>query len=472
MKNFAKMMLVALMAGGITLGTYKYLEQENLIDTQTSSTHQPISTTPMRLTPASYKGASISSSNADFTEAADRTVHAVVHVQNVQEAVIPQNRWDYIHGRGELQKAPVGSGSGVIISQDGYIVTNNHVIDGASELDVMLNNDKKYTAKVIGTDPENDIALLKINADEDLPYLPFGDSDAARLGEWVLAVGNPYNLTSTVTAGIISAKGRDIGPNDSSGQAYIQTDAAINPGNSGGALVNINGELIGINSALFSQTGSYVGYSFAIPSNLARKIVEDIMEYGDVQRGILGVQGMNITAKNKDGLKTSENNGFYVGAVEPGSGAEKAGIKKGDVIKEVDGKSIHTFDDLSTYLNTKRPDDVVNLKVFHEGNIKDTPVKLYKLETYTIQKIGLAVKNISQKELKNYKVSNGVVINSVLSEKLKRYDLTGIVISKINDHEIQNIDDVKRQLEDVDDNDPMSVTLVSPGGEQRQVIMN
>ena len=466
MKNFAKMMLVSLMAGGITLGTYKYLENQQLIDPQTTTKATPIATMPV-----SYKGSPVSSTNADFTEAADRTVHAVVHVQNVQEARIPQNMWEYYHGGGEVQKAPVGSGSGVIISQDGYIVTNNHVIDGATELDVTLNNDQKYTAKVIGTDAKADIALIKIDADEDLPYLPFGDSDATRLGEWVLAVGNPYNLTSTVTAGIISAKARDFDDYDNNPQSFIQTDAAINPGNSGGALVNINGELIGINSAITSQTGSYIGYGFAVPSNLARKIVEDIMEYGNVQHGILGVQGLPITDKNQGELNTSERTGFYIGAVEPGSGAAKAGIHKGDVIIEVDGKNVKTFDDLVTYLNTKRPNDVVNLKVVQNGDIKNKSVKLYKLETFKIEKIGVEVKNTSKEQLKDYKLNNGVVINSVLNDKLEKYNLVGVVISKIDDKDVKDIDDVKKLLSNRDDTDPMSFTLVSPGGEQRQVII-
>ena len=470
MKNFAKMMLVALLAGGVTLGAYKYLETENLINTQSPSTSSPSS--PVSMTPVSYKGAPVSSTNADFTEAADRTVHAVVHVQNVQETRMPHNMWEYYHGGGEMQKAPVGSGSGVIISQDGYIVTNNHVIDGASELDVTLNNDEKYTAKVIGSDPKADIALIKIDADDDLPYLPFGDSDATRLGEWVLAVGNPYNLTSTVTAGIISAKARDFEDYDNNPKAYIQTDAAINPGNSGGALVNINGELIGINTAITSQTGSYVGYAFAVPSNLARKIVEDIMEYGNVQRGILGVQGLPINPKNKSDLETGENEGFYVAGVEPKSGAEKAGIKKGDVIKEVDGKNIHTFADLSTYLSTKRPNDKVNIKVARDGNVTEKEVKLYKLETFKLERVGVEVKDISKEQLKKYKVDSGVLINNVLSKKLEKYNLVGLVISQIDEHEVRNIDSIKRLFKNADDADPMSITLVAPGGKQRQVIMN
>ncbi|HEA30204.1 MAG TPA: PDZ domain-containing protein [Leeuwenhoekiella sp.] len=462
MKNFAKMLLVAILGGGITLGAYQYFEKEAFVTTTTS---HPISTLPV-----TYKGDPLSSTNADFTEAADRTVHAVVHVKNVQMALRPRNMREYLQGGGEMEKGLVGTGSGVIISQDGYIVTNNHVIDGASELEVSLNNNKTYTAKVIGADAKADIALIKIDANEDLPYLPFGDSEATRLGEWVLAVGNPFNLTSTVTAGIISAKARDIDEFDGNPQSFIQTDAAINPGNSGGALVNINGELIGINTAITSQTGSYVGYAFAVPSNLARKIVEDIMEYGNVQRGILGVSGAPINPAVAKQIETSESQGFYVKSIEPGSGAEKAGLKNGDIIKKVDGKAITKFADLSGYLNTKRPEDVVQVQVLRDGDLKSLPVTLYKLSTYKINKLGVEVKDIAKADLEDYGVKSGVVINDVTREDLERYDLKGVVISKIDDEPVKNIDQVQKLLTKKGNTDPMSITFVWPGGKQQQII--
>ncbi len=268
MKKFASLLIVAILGGAVTLGSYKLLEDQPILETT--------STTTQNFNPVNYNGTPITSTNADFTEAADRTVHAVVHVKNVQISRQPRTMQDFFNGGGEMRKGLVGAGSGVIISADGYIVTNNHVIDGVAELEVSLNDNRTFKAEVIGTDPKADIALLKIDAESDLPYLPFGNSDNVNLGEWVLAVGNPFNLTSTVTAGIISAKARDINEFDANPQSFIQTDAAINPGNSGGALVNINGELIGINTAITSQTGSYVGYAFAVPSNNARKIVEDI----------------------------------------------------------------------------------------------------------------------------------------------------------------------------------------------------
>ncbi|MGB3773881.1 MAG: trypsin-like peptidase domain-containing protein [Leeuwenhoekiella sp.] len=465
MKNFVKMLLVAILGGGISLGTYHYLIENESSETTTASSSNPIS-----MMPVAYKGDPISSTNADFTEAADRTVHAVVHVKNVQTARRPRNMMELFHGGGEMEKGLAGTGSGVIISQDGYIVTNNHVIDGASDLEVTMNNNQTYTAKVVGADPKADIALLKIDADDDLPYLPFGDSEATRLGEWVLAVGNPFNLTSTVTAGIISAKARDFDEFDGNPQSFIQTDAAINPGNSGGALVNINGELIGINTAITSQTGSYVGYAFAVPSNLARKIVEDIMEYGNVQRGILGVAGTPLNPAVAKQVETSESQGFYVQAVEPGSGAEKAGIKDGDIIKKVDGKAITKFADLTGYLNTKRPDDTVQVEFLRDGDIKTLPVTLYKLSTYKITKLGVEVKDISRKELDKYKVENGVVINNITREDLARYDLKGVLISEIDGEVIKNIDQVQKILKKKADSEPMSVTFVSPGGKQKQII--
>jgi Do/DeqQ family serine protease len=462
MKNFAKMLLVAILGGSITLGAYHYFEEEAFSTTPISN---PISTLPV-----TYKGGPIGGTNVDFTEAAERTVHAVVHVMNVQIARRPRNMQEYFQGGGEMEKGLAGTGSGVIISQDGYIVTNNHVIDGASELEVTMNNNKTYTAKVVGSDPKADIALLKIDADEELPYLPFGDSEATRLGEWVLAVGNPFNLTSTVTAGIISAKARDIDEFDGNPQSFIQTDAAINPGNSGGALVNINGELIGINTAITSQTGSYVGYAFAVPSNLARKIVEDIMEYGNVQHGILGVAGAPINPDIAKQFETSESQGFYIKSVEPGSGAEKAGLKEGDIIKAVDGKDINKFADLSGYLNTKRPDDVVEVQLLRNGNLKTIPVTLYKLNTYKIAKLGVEVKDITTKELKPYGINSGVVINNVTREDLARYELNGVVISKIDGESVKNIDQVQNLLKNKGDSDPMNISFVWPDGKQQQII--
>ncbi len=247
----------------------------------------------------------------------------VVHVKNVTVSEVPSNPiMEYFYGyRGGQQQTQIGTGSGVIITEDGYIVTNNHVIQNATELEVTLNNNKSYKAKLVGTDSKMDIALLKVDADEKLPYATFGNSDSIKVGEWVLAVGNPYNLNSTVTAGIVSAKARNLSKDGI--QSFIQTDAAVNPGNSGGALVNTRGELVGINTMISSPTGSYAGYSFAVPSNITRKIIEDLMEYGNVQRGVLGVEGreLNSVASKEFGVKQTQ--GFYVNSVSKNFRARK-----------------------------------------------------------------------------------------------------------------------------------------------------
>ena len=297
MKRFLSLLSVALLVGFLTLGAYKlFFEPDRVVITE--------STTPNTIQPTTYKVNntginSAAESGIDFSVAAEKTVHAVVHVKQYGLTRQPRNLMEYLRNGGAVQKQIQGAGSGVIITEDGYIVTNNHVIDGASELEVTLNNNKTYKAEVVGTAPQADIALLKIDADEKLSYIPFGDSNSAKIGEWVLAVGNPFNLTSTVTAGIISAKSRDLNEYDGNYQSFIQTDAAVNPGNSGGALVNTRGELIGINTAITSLTGSYIGYSFAVPSNSAKKIIDDIIEYGDVQKAIIGVTTTPITDVTK-----------------------------------------------------------------------------------------------------------------------------------------------------------------------------
>lgn len=462
MKKFASLLLVAILGGGITLGAYKYFEEKN--------TTSLIATESSNFLPVTYDGKPISSTNADFTDAAERTVHAVVHVKNVQLSRRPSNFQEYLYGGGEVKPGLAGAGSGVIISQDGYIVTNNHVIDGANEIEVSLNDNRTFSAEVVGSDPKADIALIKIDANDDLPYLPFGNSDSVRIGEWALAVGNPFNLTSTVTAGIISAKARDINEFDKNPQSFIQTDAAINPGNSGGALVNINGELIGINTAITSKTGSYIGYAFAVPSNNARKIVEDIMEYGDVQRGILGVSGSSLNPQIAQRLDIDEVEGFYVGGTEYDSGAEKAGIKEGDIIKEIDGIRITKFADLTGYLGSKRPSDVVNVKILRNGRERTIPVTLFKLETYKLDEIGLELKNAPPQYLKDFGVENGVVINNTLTPDMQRYNLQGIIITEIDDKKVNNIDDVKRLMSNKSDSEPISITFIDKKGERNRFI--
>ena len=317
------------------------------------------------------------SSLPDLTYAANKSIDAVVHVKNTS-IVEDSDSWALQFFYGDDSKKKVGTGSGVIISPDGYIITNYHVIENSSEVIVTTNNNKEYKARIIGFDELNDIAILKIDSDSSLDYVFFGDSDSTLIGEWVLAVGNPYNLNSTVTAGIISSKSRDLNQYDQKNQSFIQTDAAVNFGNSGGALVNIKGELIGINTLIQSMTGGYVGYSFAVPSNTVRKIFEDILEYGDVQKGLLGVRGVALNSSYSKQLNITETEGFYIDETETGFGADSAGLKKGDIIKSVDGFKINRFSDLSGYLSSKRPGDQVEVKYVRDANMKTAKVTLKK----------------------------------------------------------------------------------------------
>ena len=314
----------------------------------------------------------------DLTFAAKKSINAVVHVKNT--SIVKENdSWALQFFYGDDSRKRVGTGSGVIISPDGYIITNHHVIDNSSEVIVTTNDNKEYEAVIVGSDEVTDVAVLKINSNEKLEYLLFGDSESSKIGQWVLAVGNPYNLNSTVTAGIISSKSRDLNEYDQINQSFIQTDAAVNIGNSGGALVNINGDLIGINTAIQSMTGGFVGYSFAIPSNIVRKIFEDILEYGDVQKGLLGVRGVALKSSYSKQLNLTDTEGFYIDLIEPGFGADLAGLIKGDIIKEIDGIKINKFSDLSGYLSTKRPGDKVSVTYSRENQLKITTVTLQKV---------------------------------------------------------------------------------------------
>ncbi len=447
MKNFLSLLIVAVLGGAVTLGTYTtFLEKETpvVLETTTSKNANASTLVSTTSTTAMYRP----ELNVDFTKAAEKTIHSVVHVKNTTIGSGQLSINDLIFGI-QPQRAQIGTGSGVIISKDGYIITNNHVIDGSRELSVTLNNNKTYEAEIIGSDDKTDIALIKIDAEEDLPYTTFGDSDTAKIGEWVLAVGNPFNLTSTVTAGIISAKSRDLtGYNN---QSFIQTDAAVNPGNSGGALVNTNGELIGINTAISSQTGSYIGYSFAVPSNIAKKVVQDIIEYGNVQKGILGISGRALNSIYAKELNTNETEGFYVGHVDEDSGAELAGIKEGDIIKEIDGVKISKFSDLRGFLDTKNPNDIVQVKVIRNGVDKNFSVTLNKNESITIPIIGI-VKNTKPKDLKKRGAKNGVkIVRLSGNEEYKKYWISngiqeGDIITAINNQPVYTIEDAQEIL--------------------------
>lgn len=452
MKKLASLFMVSVLGGALTLGSYVLFFDDDPVLVEEKASIPAY-------TPVNFDAVP-GTDMADFTEAANKSIHAVVHVKNM---AITRSPFSGSRAGIALQ----GTGSGVIISPDGYIVTNNHVIQNASKIQVTLNNNENYMAEVIGTDPKTDIALIKIEA-EDLDYLPFGNSDNSQIGEWVLAVGNPFNLTSTVTAGIISAKSRDLGM-DSNVSSFIQTDAAINPGNSGGALVNLHGELIGINTAITSQTGSYVGYAFAVPSNNARKIVEDIMEFGDVQQGILGIRGVQASKLPAE-MQVNTTEGVYVDQVEQGSGADKAGIRKGDVINRIDDVAIRKFSDLSGYIGSKRPDDIVKVQVLRGGDEKVLNVKLTKYETFQIKAIGLEVTNASPEDLQKNKAENGVKITRGLTPQMQSESLAGTIITAIDNIPVNDINDVKRVMSRRDPSDPISVTFVAPNGEKQKYV--
>ncbi|GAA4326046.1 Do family serine endopeptidase [Pontixanthobacter gangjinensis] len=467
MKKIASLLVVSVLGGALTLGSYKLFFEDEMQFQNTSQQN----TTESSFVPVSNSSRAYGM-NTDFTEAAEKTVHAVVHVKNV--AVFksgPRSIWEYYpYSNNNSGRALQGAGSGVIITPDGYIVTNNHVIDGASEIEVTLNNNKTYKAELVGSDPISDIALIKVDPDEDLEYIPFGNSDNMEIGEWVLAVGNPFNLKSTVTAGIISAKARDLNMRDNSPQSFIQTDAAINPGNSGGALVNINGELIGINTAISSPSGSYIGYAFAVPSNNARKIVEDIMEFGDVQQGILGIRGRSINDDVIRELDLSTSQGVIVAEVTPGSGAERSGLRQMDIIKQIDNIEINKFSDLTGYINSKRPGDEVLVKVVRDGKEKQVNVKLTKLSTYRIPALGLEVANATKEELEAYQAPNGVRINRMLADNLPSADLVGGIIAEINSQKVTSVRDVEEIMQNRPKSNPIVILYYNQKGEKQRMI--
>jgi S1-C subfamily serine protease len=314
-------------------------------------------------------------------------------------------------------------------------------------------------------------SLVKIDADEKLPYTVFADSDTVKVGEWVLAVGNPYNLNSTVTAGIVSAKARNL---DTRGiQSFIQTDAAVNPGNSGGALVNTRGELIGINTMISSQTGSYVGYSFAVPSNITKKIIEDLMEYGNVQRGILGVEGAELNGAASKELGIKQTQGFYVSKVNKNSGAEKSGIKSGDVIIKLDNQSIGTYAELSGYINTKRPNDKIQVTIIRDGNTKVIPVTLTKNEFISTEFKGLELENIDASDKKKFNINYGVRIKDLSNERLEQYadELKGGVILKIGNVKINDIETLSKIISEVNENQSVQMELLTANGQIIRLIL-
>tara|TARA_Y100000991_G_scaffold33643_1_gene21920 strand:+ start:18435 stop:19859 length:1425 start_codon:yes stop_codon:yes gene_type:complete len=398
----------------------------------------------------------------DFVEISKKSINSVVHVKSSSSSN-DYSIEDFIYGQN--QRSPrIGSGSGVIISSDGYIITNHHVIESANNIKITTNNNQSYYAEIIGSDEQNDIALLKIEPDTDLTYAIFGDSDNTQIGEWVLAVGNPFNLTSTVTAGIISAKSRSLDPSGMTTQSYIQTDAAVNPGNSGGALINKNGELIGINTAIQTQTGSYVGYSFAVPSNIAKKVVEDILEFGVTQYGFLGVTGISLNSDRAIEFNIKDTEGFYINDIEKESGANYAGIKKGDIIKNIDGITVSKFSDLKGYLNTKNPNDIVQIQLKRNSKLVSLEVKLNKNERINFYLIGV-LKNLTKEELNDMNLNYGVKISEFNSSFNNYWKESGInegdIIKKLNGKEIKNINDISTIINSRKYYDPISIEILT-----------
>jgi Do/DeqQ family serine protease len=398
----------------------------------------------------------------DFVDASSKTLHSVVHVTTkvVRTTVQRDPFFEFFYGPGaggrERQQFGEGSGSGVIISDDGYIVTNNHVIDDAKEIEITLNDNSTYTAKIVGTDPSTDLAVLKIEA-KGLNAISFGNSDAINVGEWVLAVGNPFNLTSTVTAGIVSAKARNINIIGSKNrniipiESFIQTDAAVNPGNSGGALVNTRGELIGINTAIASQTGSYAGYSFAIPSILVKKVAYDIMDFGMVQRAFLGVQIAQVNQQLMDEKGFPDTRGVYVSGITEGSGAAVAKVKEGDVILKIGNRDVNTPAELQEEIGKRRPGDKISVTIRREKELLNKEILLKNQEGNTELKtkeeverftaLGAKFRELTKEELKELNIDHGVKIADINTGKLKSLGLeTGMIVTKVNNEKVKNVE--------------------------------
>ncbi|MFL2629120.1 MAG: trypsin-like peptidase domain-containing protein [Flavobacteriaceae bacterium] len=456
MKSLFKFVLIAILSSFISIVFYNnYYKSETIFNNFDYNKSVPVN----------YYYSDKSSTSTDFTIAAEKTIDAVVHVKNTTLGSNNNQSWYrfFYEGENDIPER-VGTGSGVIVSPDGYIITNNHVIDGYSEIEITTNNNKSYKANLIGTDPGTDIAVLKINTDKILPYISFGDSDITKIGEWVLAVGNPFNLNSTVTAGIISAKSRDLNKYDNKNESYIQTDAAVNKGNSGGALVNTNGQLIGINTAISSVTGGFVGYSFAVPSNVARKVFEDIIEFGDVQKGLLGVIGQALNSDIAEKFDVIETEGFYISEIEKGFGADISGLKPGDIIKSIDGLKINKFADLSGYLSTKRPGQKVSIMFIRKNVKKNVMITLKKINR--INFYGMELRELNKNKKEEFNIDAGLIISRMRNERLYRNGINeGHIILEINNKKLYKVSDI----ENFSPYDLENILFINPDGEKERL---
>ena len=450
MKKNVLIALISLLVGaGVTFGIVKAVDHH-----RDNKTYVYTEAVPQ------MKNVNISENYPDFTYAAEMSVKAVVYVKVVKrsEENMPSSILEYFFGYGNsVPREQVGTGSGVIISEDGFIVTNNHVVAGASEVEVTVGENKTFKAEIVGTDPATDIALLKINA-KGLPTLPIGDSDNLRLGEWVLAIGSPYGLTSTITAGIVSAKGRSM-PNYSGEfkiESFIQTDAAVNPGNSGGALVNIKGELVGINTAIISQTGSYAGYSFAVPVNIVRKIAGDFKDFGYVQRAVLGITMINNTEDFKEEKKLSTSAGVYIEDVSRGSAAEKAGVKKGDVLVSIDGKPIKNATAVQEIITGYRPGDKITMEIVRGEKKMEMKAVLIAKETQEMNAynsdggvnfFGAELVTAPRTDLEKLDIKSGVKVAKLDKGKMRDAGIKeGFIITYVNNRPVSTPQDVAAEI--------------------------
>jgi serine protease Do len=467
MKKFAFIVLSAMLGSAFTLGAFK------VFDNKEEHVYRIEHATSLPSVPVKFDKEG-NAAVMDFTYPAEKVMPAVVHIKSTVTSAkrSRDNQYslpdpfreffgDQFGDRYNRSRPKVGTGSGVIIKESGFIVTNNHVIEDADDIEVSLYDNRTFKAELLGADPSTDLALLKIDAG-DLPFVQMANSDDARVGQWVLAIGNPFNLNSTVTAGIISAKGRNINilKDRSAIESFIQTDAAVNPGNSGGALVNLEGNLIGINTAIASPTGSYSGYSFAVPTNIVAKIIEDLLQYGTVQRGFLGVMIRNVDGNLAREKSLSINDGVYVDSLVAEGSALASGIMKGDVIIAVDETPVKTSSELQVAIGTLRPGDKVNITVNRDGREKMIPVVLRNQDGNTdlvekveknpvISVLGAEFEDLSATELEKLGIDHGVRVKNLGRGKLStQTDMQeGFIITKVNDQKIKSVDNLISVLE-------------------------
>lgn len=456
MKKFASYLFAAILGGLIFAITFNYIQDDKNTSSLPSDTSAPVLQANLVPNHAPVMG-------PDFVDAADKTVHAVVHIKaELQQRTKEYNDFfdlfdDFFNQPNRrYHNAPiVATGSGVIISDDGFIVTNNHVVQGANSLEITLNDKRTYFATVIGTDPTTDLALVKIDG-EGLPFLRYGDSDGVKVGEWVLAVGNPFNLTSTVTAGIVSAKARNINilGGASAIESFIQTDAVVNRGNSGGALVNTIGELVGINAAIASNTGSYTGYSFAIPVNIVKKVISDFQNFGEIQRAYLGITFREIDSQLAEEKGLDEIYGVYIESVVEDGAAEAAGLERGDIIVKIDDTKINAKSTLLETIGIKRPGDEVRVYLKRGNSMKQIDVELRNrsgntdiVKNESLDILGGKFEPVSEQLKKKLNLNHGLLLTEITKGKLKDAGVRdGFIILYVDKKEVDSVDDLKRML--------------------------